>query len=232
MQTNGEAITDTAAENDVPEPQTVIRQVAAYSKESSNILSILFLSVLVLIALLGLLIFVQLITVPAPANFTLNSKLQIIDPVPLDEEGISEAALRNWVNNLLIEAFSYNYSNQDRQRDKLVEYMSDTALNAYVRLLNTDENLSSVKGMKYVVSVKPEEAPEILIGRSFRGRYAWQISIPAIIRFQNALVRQAQRVEVEFLILRVPETESPLGIKVANFNYKVNSRTNRTNIRR
>lgn len=232
MQEEGDTISTDLEESVAPEPLTVVKQIAGYAQESSSMLSILFLSVLVLVALLIMLIFAQLVSNPSPVNFRLNNNLQIIDPVPLDEEGISTAALLNWVNNLLIDAFSFNYSNQDRQGDKLVDYMSDTALNSYLRLLTTDENLSSVKEMRYVVSVKPEEAPEILVSRSFRGRYAWQISVPAVIRFQNALVRQSQRVEVEFLVLRVPETESPLGIKVANFNYKVNSRSSRSNIRR
>lgn len=223
-----------SADDDVvaPEPQTTVKQVAAYGKESSQMLSVLFLSVLLMVALLGILIFTQLMSIPSPARFSLNSNLQIIDPVPLDEEGISTAALLNWVNSLLIDAFSFNYSNQERQRDKLVEYMNDTALNTYLRLFFTDEDLASVKEMKYVVSVRPEEAPEILVSRAFRGRHAWQIRVPAIIRFQNALVRQSQRVDVEFLVLRVPETESALGIKVASFSYKVNSRSSRRAVRR
>ncbi len=232
MQEEGDTISTESEDSVAPEPLTVVKQIAGYAQESSSMLSILFLSVLALVALLIMLVFAQLVSNPSPVNFRLNNNLQIIDPVPLDEEGISTAALLNWVNNLLIDAFSFNYSNQDRQGDKLVDYMSDTALNSYLRLLTTDENLSSVKEMRYVVSVKPEEAPEILVSRSFRGRYAWQISVPAVIKFQNVLVRQSQRIEVEFLVLRVPETESPLGIKVANFNYKVNSRSSRSNIRR
>lgn len=232
MQADEEAANSEVDDSVVPEPQTTIRQVAAYGKESSQMLSVLFLSVMLMVALLGILIFTQLMSNPAPARFTLNSNLQIIDPVPLDEEGISTAALLNWVNGLLIDAFSFNYSNQDRQRDKIVEYMNDTALNSYMRLFSTDEDLSAVKEMKYVVSVRPEEAPEILVSRAFRGRHAWQIRIPAIIKFQNALMRQSQRVDVEFLVLRVPETESPLGITVASFSYKVNSRSNRRPVRR
>lgn len=211
--------------------EVVVKQVVAYHNESRKKLSLLLLGVLILIGLLSTFIFLQFVIRPKPVHFNLNNNLQIIDPIPLNQEGITKSALLNWINEVLMEAFSYNYSNQDKQRAKLAPYMSEAALDSYVRLLEIDEDLSEVKELRYVVSIQPKAAPEILVSRAFRDRYAWQIRIPARVNFTNALVKQSQQVIVEFLVLRVPETESPLGILIAGINFKVQSRTNREAVR-
>ena len=208
------------------EPMTTVKRIVAYRQESSKSLGLLLLGTVALIGVIGLLLFTQLTTRPDPLIFELNAKEQIIDPVPLDQEGISRAALLNWVNNLLITAFSYNYSNIDKQFSKIADYMSETAMESYRNLLRTDEDLASVEEMQYVVAVVPKTAPEIVVSRSFRGRHAWQIRVPIQLTFSNALRKSTQQAEIEFLVLRVPETESPLGIKVAGFTFKVIRRAN------
>lgn len=202
-----------------------------YNKDSNGLLSLLLLGIILLVIMLIGFIVLQFGSQPKPLHFKLDDNLQIISPVPLDQRGISDAALLNWVNSTVIQAFSFNYSNVEKQQSKLYTYFSEAAMKIYLNLLNTDEDLNSIALNKYVVSITPTATPEIIVAKAFRGRFAWQIRVPARITFSNALKKSSQNVTIDFLVWRVPETESPLGIIIATFTRKVNSRSGAQGIR-
>ncbi|HSX19574.1 MAG TPA: DotI/IcmL family type IV secretion protein [Gammaproteobacteria bacterium] len=226
---NDAAQSQTAATSS--EPSQVTRYTYRYHNDSLKALSVLMLGLVGLIAALGFFIFVQIVSNPRPLHFALNKNLQLIDPVPLDQEGIGTAALLNWVNEFVVKAFSYNYSNIQKQAGKLAPYFSDSALKIYDDLLATDEDFKAVILNQFVVSVVPKTAPEILVGKAFKDRYAWQIEVPVTITFSNALYRAHQDVVFDFLIWRVPETESPLGVTVVTFTHDVKTRSGIQGIR-
>jgi intracellular multiplication protein IcmL len=206
------------------EPEITTRYVYRYHNDSLPILSILVLGILLLIGALGFFIFVQLSTEPKPLHFKLNPNLQIIDPVPLDQEGISTPALLNWVNEVVMQAYNFNYSNMPKQQSRLTPYFSEIALKVYSDLFTNDDDFKTIVDNKYVVSVTPKAAPEIIVSKSFQGRFAWQIQIPVRIVLSNALMRAYQEATLTYLIWRVPETQNPLGITVVTFTHKVSSR--------
>jgi hypothetical protein len=209
------------APNNTPATAPMIRHRLQYQLDSQLTINILLIALIILILSIGMFIFVQFGTRTPPLHFKLNDNLQIIEPVPLDQEGISKAALLNWINESLTASFSFNYSNVSKQESKVSGYYSQKALATYLNMLNTDEDFSTIKEHHYVVSVHPTSAPEIITGKAFKGRYAWQIQIPAKIIFSNAMVRASQDITMEYLVWRVPETESPLGVTIANFNRTV-----------
>lgn len=202
-----------------------IRHKLRYSIDNQLLLNILLLGTLLLIALLGVFVFVQLSTRPPPLFFKLNANKQIIEPVPLDKEGITKPELLNWINEALTASFSFNYSNENKQPSKLSPYFSENALQIYLNLLQNDEDFNIIIPRQFVVSVRATAAPEIVTGKPYKGRYVWQIRIPAQITFSNALSRGSQEVIMEYLVWRVPETESALGITIASFGRKLTGRS-------
>lgn len=207
------------------EPTTVTRYTYRYHNDSLNILNVLLLALVVLVAALGLFILVQISTKPSPLHFRLNNNLQIIDPVPLDQQGITTPALINWVNEFMMKAFSFNYSNSQKQISKLDEYLSEAAMKIYTEMLASNEDFQSIYINKFVVAVTPRSAPEILVAKAFKDRYAWQILLPVTITFSNALLKANLYVDFNFLVWRVPESESDLGIKIATFTRRITGRT-------
>ena len=206
------------------EPYASSRYIYRYHADSLATLSILLLGIILLGGLLAFYIFVQFNTEPKPLHFQLDENQQIIAPVPLDEPGITNAALLNWVNSLVMDAFNFNYSNMNRQQNRLTYYFSDAAMKNYTDLLTNDEDFMSVVANKNVVSITPKAAPEIIVAQTYQGRYVWQIEVPARIVFSNALSKSIQDVVFDFLVWRVSATEAPLGIITATFTRKVNSR--------
>ena len=213
------------------EPVTKAYLSYQYNKDSSGLLNILLLGSIVLLIMLVALIVVQYIKQPQPIYFKLNKNLQIIEPVPLNERGISDAALLNWINQTVIQAFSFNYSNVEKQPARLYKYFSEAAMKLYMNLLSTDQDLNSIVANQYVVSITPTAAPEIIVARAFRGRFAWQIRVPARITFSNAIKKSTQTVVIDFLVWRVPETESPIGVLIATFTRKVTYRSGAQGLR-
>jgi|JI9StandDraft_2_1071091.scaffolds.fasta_scaffold22553_2 hypothetical protein len=209
----------------------VTRYIYRYHNDSLFTLNVLLLSLIGLLLIMVFFIFIQIGTQPQPLHFKLNTNAQIIDPVPLDQEGISKAALLNWTNEMLMDAFSFNYSNVQKQESKLHQYFSEVAMKIYLDILNTDEDLKNIGNYKFVVSITPKAAPEIIVSKAFQGRYAWQIEIPARITFSNALAKGTQDLIFNFLVWRVPESESDLGIIVATFTRKIVSRMSPQGIR-
>lgn len=204
--------------------EITVKHRLKYLLDSQGLLSILLLGTVLLVALLGVFIFVQFGTRVEPLYFRLNSNQQIIEPVPLDKENISKPALLNWINEVLVTSFSFNYTNQDQQFSKMSGYLSEQAMKAYENLLTNDEDFKIIKEKQYVVSVNATAAPEILTSKTYRDRYVWQIRVPAVVRFSNALSSGEQEIVMEYLVWRVPETEFPLGITVANFSRKITAR--------
>lgn len=211
--------------NGAAAPVVTSRFTYKYNKDSRGLLNLLLIGIILLLVMLIVFIVIQFSLQPKPLHFKLDEDLQIIVPAPLDQKGISDAALLNWVNSTLIQAFSFNYSNVDKQESKLYRYFSEAAMKIYMNLLNTDEDLNSISLNQYVVSIVPTAAPEIIVAKAFRGRFAWQIRVPAKINFSNALKRSSQSVVIDFLVWRVPETESPLGVLIATFTRKVTYRS-------
>ncbi len=211
--------------------EVATRFVYRYHNDSLGFLNILLLGFAGLLALLGLFIFVQIGTEPKPLHFPVNSGYELIDPVPLDKEGITTAALLNWVNEIVMEAFSFNYSNVVRQQSKMQPYFSDAAMKLYMDMLTTDEDFSNIAQNKFVVSVVPQQAPEILVGQAYEGRFAWQIKSPIKVTFGNAIMSSSQIMVLKFLIIRVPATQNPLGITVATYTRDVIGREALHNLR-
>lgn len=214
-------IEPTTQNNTPNDAMSVAKYTYRYHNDSLNVLNFLILGIVALIVLLALFIFVQIGTKPKAIHIPLNANLQLTTPVPLNKEGISTAALVNWVNEIVMKAFSFNYSNIKRQEAKMSPYFSDVAMKIYLDLINTSEAFQIVTENKFVVSVVPKSTPDILVGRAFNDRFAWQIRVPVQIIFNNALVRSSQDITFDFLVWRVPETESELGILVATFTYKM-----------
>lgn len=218
--------------NQNAEQVAVTRYTYRYHNDSIGALNILLLGILVLVGLTIFLSFVQITTVPSPVNFSLNDKLQITPQVPLSEEGISNAALLNWVNEFVNKAFSFNYSNIQKQPAKMQPYFSDAAMSIYTDLLVNDEDFRTLADKQYVVSIVPTDAPEILVGKAFNNRFAWQVRVRASIIFSNALVRGSHDVDLDFLIWRVSDISYPLGVSVATFTRTIKSRTGAQTVRR
>jgi len=212
--------------------EVTVRFSSRYRGDSMGLLSLLMLCLVVFIGLLVFFIFIQFTSRPAPKYFKLNENLQIIQPVPLDQEGISKAALLNWITDMVRDAFSYNYSNQGKQAFKMKQYFSDPAMQLYLNYLQTDPDFATVAANKCVVSVRIGSAPEIITAKQFKGRYAWQIRVPMEIRFSNALNRATQEMTMDILVWRVPETDQPLGITIGSFVTKITSRSGMQGIKR
>jgi len=202
----------------------IVKHKLRFKLDNTFMLGVLLLGIILLIVILALFTIVQLSTRSQPLHFKTNEQMQLIEPTPLDQEGISKAALLNWVNELMMESFSFNYSNQDKQAAKLAPYFTEDAMRQYLDLLNNDDDFKAIKQKYLIVSASATSTPEILTSKAAKGRYAWQIQLPVIIVFSNAKINNVQEVVFQFFLWRVPVSEAPLGIILGNIDRQITSR--------
>lgn len=202
----------------------LIKLRQGYKADSVSKLWLLSILQIVSISLTGLFIFMQINSRPDPLFFDVTKHEQVIDPVPLDEPSITDAALLNIVNEAINLAYTFNYKNISDQANKLKDYFDDRGMKTYVKVLQEDDTMKRVVPDKLIVSMKANKAPQIVREGSFKGRYTWRIQIPVSVRYENKEKLIRSEVEVDVVVWRVPEIISPNGIKITTIRAKVKNR--------
>lgn len=205
----------TTAENSTP-----VRHVNNYLSDSRLLISFVLLLQVATIAGILLLASILYYKSPGQKEFILNDNNQIISPIPLNEEGITQAELNNWINDCAQIAFNFNYSNQQKSLLILREYMSEKSIESYKKYFKSDRLLSSIEKDKRILSMLALSAPRVINDGIIQNRYAWKISMDVQFNANNAKGNSKQTRTLEFLVWRVPETESDLRVKIVNFSMK------------
>ncbi len=199
-----------------------VRHINNYLSDSRTILSLILLLNGCVIAGIIFLCSIVFVKAPTPRGFQLNEQMQIIPLIPLNKQGITQAALNNWVGEFSQIAFNFNYSNQNKATELLKDYMDDKALDAYTKLFNTDNILSKVFQDKTIISMLAVSAPMVVSDGIIQDRYAWKIRMEIELTSSSFVRKIAQNKILEILVWRVPSNESPLGIKIVRLDLKNN----------
>lgn len=196
---------------------TILDHVVKFQYEDAKKLRmVIFFQIATIIALV-LFIYTDHTNKPKPLHFYVNENNQLINPLPLNKPGISNAAISNWLSEAIMNAFGFNYKNFETKFDKLKTYFSKNGFEQFVNAFRTNPMLSGVEANKLIVSVRILEAPEILQDGIVKGKYTWNIKLPVLVTLQNELVRRGVRLDIETIVTRVPEIISPMGILIDDF---------------
>ena len=175
-----------------------------------------FIIIMQLILLLGLmfLLFEQFTSEPEPVYFPLKKGDQLIDNVPLEQPLLTDAELLNWVTEAMIVSFSFNYHNYNKIGEKIDEYFDSFGVESYLKIINENKDIQKVVTQKLILSGRPTAAPRIIKDGIVNGRYAWEVEMPFILRFNNQVSNLSNVLKLNILIVRVTEQVSPLGVKI------------------
>lgn len=202
-----------------------VRHVSRYMKDSSWLINLVLLSCIALIVGIAFFLLVQIKTRIEPKYFLVNQKNQLVDEIPLDKPTLTRPELLTWINNIMSEAFSFNYTNKHKQRARMAKYFEPKALDTYMEILEKDTDFAKMDENQLVVQINATDAPKIVQERILSGNYAAIIRIPARITFINSQMQSRQDAFIDFVIRRVDIDESADGVKVVSIIRKVNSRT-------
>jgi hypothetical protein len=141
---------------------------------------------------------------------------RLMYPTPLSEPSLSTSALLEWGVQAVVDSYSFNFINLEQIITKSSIFYTKAGYQNYRRTLIESNIANSVDRKRYVLSVIPTAAPNILKeSRTPEGFYSWLIQFPIAMVYQN--VRETQRSEwiVTMAIQRVPLSESPDGVAIA-----------------
>lgn len=185
-----------------------------FSKDSLVWLRIVILVQLIFLGFQIAFVVIMFQNEPKPVYFPLNNNDQLINSVSLSEPGLTDAELLNWVTEAMIVSFSFNYNNYDNIAEKIEDYFDPSGIASYLKMIATHPQIQQVVSKKLILSGRPTAAPRLAQDGVVDGRYAWQILLPFILKFNNQKIRSESELTLEILIIRTPIQEAPLGVKI------------------
>lgn len=211
----------TIAKNQHNDETMIVNLRTNYVQDKMFNLTIVLLLQLGLIACLVLFILLQIASVPKAMFFQATERQQIIRPVSLDAPGMTSAEVLNWSVEAMRITFSFNYRSINYHIPKISPYFDERGMTKFFEMITSDQRMKQVKPDKLIVSMQIKEAPKIVKEGKIDDRYAWRVTMPIEARFENATILRRQELDIDLYIWRVPETASPIGIKITNFNMVV-----------
>jgi intracellular multiplication protein IcmL len=176
----------------------------------------LLISLIVNIALLALVI-IQFLTKPAPVYFATQTNGSLIEIQPLTEPLIAQETLLVWATRAAVSAYSFNFVDWQNDLNSVQQYFTATGFKNFLDALKSSGNLDTVVAKRLVVQATVTDVPRIIQQGLIQGRYAWKIQIPMLVKYTSASEELRQPVLVTILVARVPTTQYPEGIAIAQF---------------
>ncbi len=185
-----------------------------FARDSISWLRLIILMQLIFIGSLVAFIIMQFKEAPTPVCFTFKKGDQLIDPVPLELPSLTDAELLNWVTEAMIVSFSFNYHNYDKITNKIDEFFDSIGISSYLKMITDNKQIQQVVNQKMILSGRPTGAPRIIKDGVIDGRYAWEVSLPFILKFRSQQIKSDVELVLDILVVRVSEQVAPMGVKI------------------
>ncbi len=140
---------------------------------------------------------------------------RLIRLTPLDEPMMSDAALKTWTVSAVTEAFTLGHHDWRLRLAAVRDRFTDRGYDSFVKGLEDSLFLARIRDNHQVSSAVATGAPVIVHARRLRGRLAWTVEFPILVTFAAGSRRLDQELVARALVVRVPLSERPAGIGVA-----------------
>jgi intracellular multiplication protein IcmL len=203
------------------QPSEPSEELKEHNKFSSDRLGHLLLVCILLagttLLFLILLISLQSLRSPNPLFFKASQSGQLIEEIPLDQQGMSVNILFNWLVEGMINAHSFNFVNYASKLELAREYFTTEGYDSFTRALQDSQILDRVINKKYVFRALPTAAPQIIKEGVLANHYLWKIKLPMHFQYRNVSESLFDLADLTLLVVRVPTTQSAYGIKILRY---------------
>lgn len=153
---------------------------------------------------------------PVPDYFPTTRDGKLVAPVPLSQAGVTTPALLEWAVEAITNSYTFNFIDYEKIITDASIYYTQAGYQNYRRALIESNIVGSVERKKYVITVVPTMAPNILKEKPTpEGIYSWLVQFPIMLTLQNVKEVVKKDMIVTMLIIRVPITESPNSLATA-----------------
>lgn len=189
------------------------------------ILTLLLLLVALGVGIFGLLFFLKAAAFPPPTYFQATDLEQLIQEAPLDQPEIQETVLLNWLIGAMMDAHTFNFINYASVMNEAIIHFTPEGYASYKAILTDKKIIEEVVKNKYVLKASATDAPQILLEKPFANRYMWKIKMPMKFRYQNVNQDESTPIAITVIVMRVPTTQSPLGVLILKYDIEFLPRT-------
>lgn len=179
-------------------------------------MSALLISLSLNIILIVLSIVLMLSSTP-PVYFATQTDGSLVEIQPLDKPLVNEDMLLTWATRAAVSAYSFNFLDWQNDLQNVQQYFTSTGFQNFVEALQNSGNLDTVVAKRLVVQATVVDVPRIVQQGLIKGRYAWKIQIPMLVKYISANEELKQPILVTLLVARVPTTQKAQGIAIAQF---------------
>lgn len=138
---------------------------------------------------------------------------KLIQDPPVNQAHLSDTEVITWAEKLLLMVYDFDYVNYRQSLQNLRTYFTPKGHGEYLAALDFSTNIEAVKNNKQVVSAEINGPAKIIQKGLNAGFYFWQIKIPLLIRYENAVGKLfLQRVTANLLVVRASTLTYPQGL--------------------
>ena len=123
------------------------------------------------------------VTKPPPVYFPTDKEWRILPPVSVELPYLTTADLLQWVGNVMMGTFYYDFIHYQEQLDENRFYFTDQGWLAFQGMLNNYASSDMVNVNKTFINGTPAGAPFIINEGLLEKRYAWWVQIPVKIEY-------------------------------------------------
>lgn len=152
-----------------------------------------------------------------PVYFATQTDGSLVKIQPLEMPMVDQNMLITWATRAAVASYSFNFLDWQNDLQNSQQYFTSSGFNNFVDALKSSGNLDTVVAKRLVVQATVVDVPRIVQQGIIKGRYAWKIQIPMLVKYISASEELRQPILVTMLIARVPTTQKPEGIAIAQF---------------
>lgn len=159
------------------------------------------------------------ISIPPPVYFITDKEWRLVPPVPIEQPYLSTSDLLQWVGNVMMGAFCYDFVNYQNQIQANRKYFTDKGWLAFQGMLNNYASSDLVTIKKTFINGAPGGAPFIINEGLLDKRYAWWVQIPMQINYTYASTNTTtskRDITFQLLVVRIPTWNNFDGVVIDN----------------
>jgi intracellular multiplication protein IcmL len=195
----------------------VFKRNQFYRRQYFLVLGAFVLSLLVIGALIGVLVFLKR-NPTQPLYFATDKVSRLIQVIPVDRPNMTNDDVIAWVKEAVEATYSYDYVNYHSQFQDAQKYFTNYGWIKYLGALKASNNVVALTERKMIVIAQSVEQPRILTQGILGGAYAWKFEVPLLVtywlppydeksKFVNPLV-------VSIIVQRQPILQSYQGLGI------------------
>ncbi len=159
------------------------------------------------------------VTKPPPVYFSTDKEWRILPPVSVELPYLITADLLQWVGNVMMGVFYYDFIRYQDQLQENRSYFTDKGWLAFQGMINNYASKDMVSVQKIFVNGAPDGAPFIINEGILEQRYAWWVQIPMKMTYTyigKEMATSEKQVTFQMLVVRVPTPNNIYGVAIDN----------------